>query len=229
VRLLHLRRNEASSCLVRGTMCRVLGHGNQSRAAAVKAGRKPRHQSRGQELHQQLSAWKSRLGLRPSLRRLAHELGTSHQLLGHYLKTWTKWEKRNYERRAAEICGRAQTEDRYLTPSEELEATECDRAAFRAMVTFSVESIVNDLLKKIKTGHAPSKSELRLIRVVASNGFGLAKKILDLCGSVSAKNQRNNLPGVRGVFAKCFRSEGARLATPLKRAPAHAAVRSQKG
>jgi transcriptional regulator with XRE-family HTH domain len=56
-------------------------------------GRKPKYDSRATELRQRLLVWKqSPEGLRPSLRELARELGTSHQLLSHYLKGLDDWQ-----------------------------------------------------------------------------------------------------------------------------------------
>lgn len=187
---------------------------------SVQAGRKPSCESRAEEFRQHLSAWKRSIVSRPSLRALARELGTSHQLLCHYLKTWLKWEARDYRRRASEIRARARIEHRHLTSSEQLEATEYDRAALRETITDSIESMFKGLLKKVKAGNSPSKSEMRFVRIAAKNGVGSAARILDLCGGISAKNRRDNLPAVRVVVVNSFRSGPARLATPLKRAPA---------
>jgi hypothetical protein len=170
----------------------------------VHAGRKPSSGSRAEEFRQRLSAWKRNVVSRPSLRALARELGTSHQLLSHYLKTRLKWEARDCRRRAAQIRGHALVEQRSLTPSEGLEATECDRVALRAMVTYSIESLFNQLLKQVKAGRSPSKSEMRFIRIAARNGVDSAAKILDLCG-ISVKHHKNNLPLTHDDMAKSFR------------------------
>ena len=50
--------------------------------ARTMTGRKPKQESRSAEFRQILMAWKQTPeALRPSLRELARELGTSHQLL----------------------------------------------------------------------------------------------------------------------------------------------------
>jgi hypothetical protein len=50
------------------------------------SGRKTEQESRATEFRQRLMAWKQTPeSQRPSLRALARELGTSHQLLKHYL------------------------------------------------------------------------------------------------------------------------------------------------
>lgn len=49
-------------------------------------GRKPIYESRAAEFRRVLTAWKTAPpSLRPSLRKLARELNTSHQLLEYYL------------------------------------------------------------------------------------------------------------------------------------------------
>jgi len=57
-------------------------------------GRKPQQESRAEELRQRLIAWKQTpVRSRPSVRALAAELGTSHQLLKHYLDGLEKWKR----------------------------------------------------------------------------------------------------------------------------------------
>jgi len=57
-------------------------------------GRKPKQQSREAEFREKLIAWKQiPAAFRPSLRALARELGTSHQLLSHYLSTLDEWQR----------------------------------------------------------------------------------------------------------------------------------------
>jgi hypothetical protein len=61
------------------------------------AGRKPKEESRATELRQALIAWQeSPKSSRPSLRALAAELGTSHQLLKHYLGGLEKWRDKQH-------------------------------------------------------------------------------------------------------------------------------------
>ena len=57
-------------------------------------GRKPKQESRAEEFRQRLIAWKQEpMRSRPSLRALACELGTSHQLLKQYLDGLEKWKR----------------------------------------------------------------------------------------------------------------------------------------
>ena len=58
------------------------------------AGRKPQQESRAEEFRQRLSAWKQTpVRSRPSLRALAAELRTSHQLLKYYVDGLDQWKR----------------------------------------------------------------------------------------------------------------------------------------
>jgi hypothetical protein len=84
-----------------------------------KRGRKPERESRATNLREKLAAWQETpKSLRPSLRGLARGLGTSHQLLMHYLKTLPKWLAKEHLRLAMEILARAKAESRPMTPQE---------------------------------------------------------------------------------------------------------------
>lgn len=65
---------------------------------------------------------------RPQLRVLARELGTSHQLLGYYLKNWDRWRMKEYGRQTNAILARATTENRSLTDWELQQYYACNRA-----------------------------------------------------------------------------------------------------
>ncbi len=89
------------------------------------SGRKPAQESRATEFRRRLIAWKQTPeASRPSLRALAREFGTSHQLLTFYLKGLGKWQGEESLRRAKEI--RARVENRVLTPWEVQQAQDCD-------------------------------------------------------------------------------------------------------
>ena len=94
---------------------------------SCEAGRKPRQRSRADEFRQSLIVWRETpVSSRPSLRALARELGTSHQLLKHYLDELAEWEckaryqraKETAEREAAEIRARVKAEGRRMTIRE---------------------------------------------------------------------------------------------------------------
>jgi len=66
-----------------------------------KGGRKTKQESRAAEFRQGLMIWQQTpTSLRPSLRALARQLGTSHQLLEHYLKGLEEWRCRESYLRA---------------------------------------------------------------------------------------------------------------------------------
>src|SRR5579863_9631590 len=82
-------------------------------------GRKTRRESRSAEFRQRLLTWKQMPeAFRPSLRALARELGTSHQLLRHYLVDLEEWQRqegyRKANREVEEIRARAAAENRGL-------------------------------------------------------------------------------------------------------------------
>lgn len=88
-----------------------------------EAGRKPKDESRATELRQALIEWKQTPeGLRPSLRFLALQLRTSHQLLTHFLNTIDGWgleeRIRLAKERAEHIQARAREEGRRLSGPE---------------------------------------------------------------------------------------------------------------
>jgi hypothetical protein len=88
-----------------------------------RTGRKPKQESRATELRQALIAWKQiPEGSRPSLRYLALQLQTSHQLLTHFLRTLEDWELeeriRITKERAELIQARARQEGRRLSGPE---------------------------------------------------------------------------------------------------------------
>lgn len=76
-------------------------------------GRKRKVESRAAELRQRLVVWQQTPeSLRPSLRALARDLGTTHQLLTHYcygIESWKAREKANRIRARAEAEGREMT------------------------------------------------------------------------------------------------------------------------
>lgn len=80
-------------------------------------GRKPKQESRAAEIRARLAEWKQMPEFsRPSLRALARELGTSHQLLNHYLFTL---EERDRGRELRAFRSKAKAKNITLTPAVE--------------------------------------------------------------------------------------------------------------
>src|SRR6266513_3369736 len=172
-------------------------------------GRKPKRESRSAEFRQRLIAWKQTPeSSRPSLRALACELGTSHQLLNHYLKGLEEWQYKERSRQAEKaselIRNRAQAENRLLTPWERHQVCALAREALRAMVT----PILLDQLECIKQDakRAPLHwAQIRMLKLFARQEFPGAKELLKKCQQSSAKNRKNNLPVIHAAASKSFR------------------------
>lgn len=116
-------------------------------------GRKPKWESRGLEFYGRLATWRQTPeSVRPSLRALARQLGTSHQLLSHYLRSWAKWQAKEYRRQAEEIRSNAEVERRSLTAWEEQQAEVYDQAAFQCMIESALEKAVKQFERDANAG-----------------------------------------------------------------------------
>lgn len=169
-------------------------------------GRKPKQESRGTEIRARLAGWKQMPESRPSLRTLARELGTSHQLLSHYLEGLEKWQAQGqaegYRREAEEIRVRAEAENRPMTPWEEQRVNVCHRQAS----AWAVEALLNDTYRKLrrqaKRGQLPAGT-VKMLRFFARRGVHQAQEILEKMSG--AEKSENNLPLPRFRAAKSFR------------------------
>src|SRR5580698_5069980 len=73
----------------------------------LRAGRRPKEDSRADELREKLLKWNYfPKEVRPSLRRLADALDTSHQLLSHLLVGLENWERKQDLARVRVLTGR---------------------------------------------------------------------------------------------------------------------------
>jgi hypothetical protein len=161
----------------------------------LMSGRKPKQESRSAEFRQRLIAWKrTPESLRPSLRALARELGTSHQLLKHYLDGLEKWRYKERYRKANEesdqIVARAIIEGRLMTESEEQRCHACTIAAVRATLC----SIGLDELAKLKqeARRGPLQpAQYKMVEGLAKQGFPGAQKLLETCSQVGLKERKD--------------------------------------
>jgi len=155
------------------------------------SGRKPAQESRATEFRRTLMAWKQTPeSSRPSLRALARELGTSHQLLTFYLKGLGKWQGKEYLRQAEEIRARATAENRFLTPWEEQQAHACDRAGVGIMVHF----MLLDQIERMKKGSERRPlcwQEIKALTIFARQ-FPEARDLLQTC----SQSSKDNLPPI---------------------------------
>jgi len=177
----------------------------QADRAKGKRGRKPASQSRAEEIRERLLSWRQTPEpQRVSLRALARELGTSHQLLGHYLTRWEKWQAKECGRQATEIRVRAETETRPWIVAEMLrQAQAFERAAFQSMLGSALYDALRQLKRKARGGQL-SRGEVKLLRLFASRGHREAQEILDR--SSSTEKSKNNLPLISSRATKPFRS-----------------------
>jgi hypothetical protein len=111
-------------------------------------------------------------GQRPSLRVLAKELGTSHQLLSFYLKGLSKWRRKEYLRKAQEIRDKGLG----MTYVDEQQAVAYERAAFQLMLDDALEPTFQRLEAGAKAGNLKPQ-ELEMVRRAARYGIPRALKI----------------------------------------------------
>jgi transcriptional regulator with XRE-family HTH domain len=116
-------------------------------------GRRPKQESRAEEFRQQLIDWRRAPEFsRPSLRALARELGTSHQLLGHYLSGLEAWSGREdllrlrATAKAKNVTLTAGCERRYLKWLRKIEEDQA-RAAAKAARWADKHAAVLETLK----------------------------------------------------------------------------------
>jgi hypothetical protein len=149
----------------------------------VSLGRKAASQSRAEEIRTKLLAWgQTPEPLRPSLRALARELGTSHALLQHYLSGLEKWRQQECQREAKReiegIRARAVAENRLLMPWEEDRISVLDRAAVRAMAGAILIGQVEKIKQRSKCGPL-HPGDITILRLLARNRIPGAKELLD--------------------------------------------------
>ena len=144
-------------------------------------GRKLNRESRGAEFRRRLSAWRQTPeSMRQSLRALARELGTSHQLLKHYLDGLDTWQA---DERAKQIQERAEVEGRPMTLREC-----CD-----AHITPVFFRWIEELRQKAKRGPL-NYGEIKMLKLFAKQGFPGTKELLEKHGSpTKVKEQRKKL------------------------------------
>jgi len=141
------------------------------RSKPMKGGRKPASESRVGEIRAKLAAWKQTPEpQRISLRALAAEIGTSHQLLSFYLRQWDKWQMKEYKRKSQEICARAEAENRTMTNQEQAQVVAYKRAALRSMIDSVVRDTLTTLREDARCGRLSSQ-QLRMAKFLARRGY----------------------------------------------------------
>ena len=145
--------------------------------ARPMSGRKPAQESRATELRQRLMTWKQTPeSLRPSLRALARDLKTSHQLLKHYLNGLDRWQA---EEQAKRIRQRAKAEGREMTVRETVQV----------MVTPGFFREIEKLRQAAKRG--PLKShQVKMLKLFAKQGWPGAQQILRKCRQMTPEEEK---------------------------------------
>jgi hypothetical protein len=164
--------------------------GGQSFREPGLRGRKPKHDTRETEIRARLAEWKQMPEFsRPSLRALARELGTSHQLLVHYLKRLEKWQGEQYFRQAREILARVEAENRVLTPWEEQQAYAWHTEAVRAMVVPSLLDSLDSIKQDAKRGPL-HPAQFKMLKIFARQGFSGAHELIEKCLRLGLKKKK---------------------------------------
>jgi hypothetical protein len=152
-------------------------------------GRKPKAESQASQIRASIAEWKRKPKFaRRSLRMLAREFGTSHQLLGHYIKQWDKWQGKECWRQAKEIRARANAEGRPLTQQEEQQVYAYSRAAIRATVgPMLLETI--ERMKQDSERRPLSRHEIKALKILARQ-FPDAQEVLQKCSQYGVKKRK---------------------------------------
>lgn len=130
-------------------------------------GRKRKGESRAMELRQRLIVWQQTPeSLRPSLRALARELGTSHQLLTHYCDRIESWKARE---KAKRIQARAEAEGREMTMRESIDA----------VLAPSVLARLENLRRAARRGPL-SSWQIKTLKIWAKQRYPIAQEALSI-------------------------------------------------
>ena len=172
-----------------------------------RQGRKPASESRAAEFHQRLMAWKQAPELsRPSLRALAGELGTSHQMLAYYLDGLDRWQA---EEQAKRVRARAKAEGREMTLREC-----CD-----AIITPGFFRQIEKLRREAKRGPL-NHWQIKMLKLFAKQGFLGAKEILEKCRQMTPREERQARASERAAgFAAATTKTIARIRKEAERGP----------
>jgi hypothetical protein len=124
---------------------------------------------------------------------LARELGTSHQLLQHYLGGLEKWQQEERYRVAnAEIKGiraRARAENRPLTPWEEQRFRALESTAIRSFVWSSWLRQVAKFREQAKNGPL-HRLEFKMLELFAKHGVPGAEELLQRRSEIGTKQKK---------------------------------------
>ena len=159
------------------------------------SGRLPKQDSRADEIRERLLAWEEEPeSARPSLRSLARDLGTSHQLLNHYLEGLGVWQAKRqceeYCRLKDEIEAREKAEHRWCTAQEDPRVGIYGRKWVDQMLVVAMEKTLSRWRRQARKKNLTTK-QIKVLDGLASMGHKGARKILqNLSGAEKIKSKK---------------------------------------
>ena len=184
-------------------------------------------ESRAIEFRRKLIEWKQTPeSLRPPLRALARELGTSHQLLTFYFNGLEKWQGEEYWRQAREIRARAIAEDRPLTQWEDQQTRAYDRAALHLTTGYMLRDSIKRMKKDSERGPlcwhdiqslkmlAPKFPEAQeLLEKSLQNGIKKRKRYAVIVRETSRQEGEEYIAWVHRIRDQCAKYDTTRCPT----------------
>jgi len=126
---------------------------------------------------------------RPSLRALASELHTSHQLLAFYLKHLEKWRGEKWLHEASEIRTRSYADSRPMSPWEEQRVNDLTRAGVHAITGSMLHGLLERLERDAKCGPL-HPAQFKIVKMLSKQGFPGAQDLLQKCSQVGVKERK---------------------------------------
>ena len=143
----------------------------------MKPGRKPADESRAGAIRTRLVWWRQiPEEQRPSLRELAEELGTTHQMLSFYLKGLEEWQRQEPLRKMKEISSRAGAENRLMSPAEQGQMAIYGRLALGAMVDSALDGMLEQIEADLRTGKL-NRHQVQIVNRMVRRGIPRAEAI----------------------------------------------------
>ena len=147
----------------------------------MKPGRKHTAASRALEIRARLQIWRATPeSQRPTLRALAAEMQTSHQLLGVYLRGLDEWLAKQCEAQASAICKKSGAEGRPLTWDENQRVEHLHQAAFGHRIEKMLASLVAKTEREMRSSlpGSLSRGTTRVLRALLPRGLKIKPHLL---------------------------------------------------
>ena len=128
---------------------------------------------------------------RSSLRALAVEIGTSHQLLSFYLRRLDNWQAKEYKRKANYIRACAEAVSRDLTQWEEAQVVAYERASFHSLIDSALAKAGAGMLRRLQAdakARRLSRPQLKVLGFLAQRGVPAAQRILQAYSTGASHN-----------------------------------------